>query len=104
MATETAAITPGDTLRIERRYIVDGELTCVTDQGRFLGLERVGTSEHLVIRDLKKKETRMFPLHAIAEITLVKAGRKGKKGTREAAGEAAGDVGVANRGWDPGFA
>ncbi|MFA5860732.1 MAG: hypothetical protein WDA16_03465 [Candidatus Thermoplasmatota archaeon] len=98
MTTESLGISPGDTLRIERRYIVDGQLTCVTDQGRFMGLERVGSSEHIVIRDSKKKELRMFPLHAIAEITLVRAVKRGKKGASDEP-QAQGQ----EQAWDPSF-
>lgn len=76
METRDATINLGDHLRIERRYVLDGELTCVTDEGRFQGIERVGSSEHIVLKDAKNKEVRMFPLHAIAEIKLVRAARK----------------------------
>lgn len=101
MTSESVGISPGDVLRIERRYVVDGQLTCVTDQGRFERIERVGSSEHIVIRDAKKKEVRMFPLHAIAEITLVKPGRKGKK-SPEAIAEPETPTGPPT--WDPSFA
>lgn len=76
MEASDASIHPGDYLRIERRYVLDGELTCVTDEGRFQGIERVGSSEHIVLKDTKNKEVRMFPLHAIAEIKLVRAAKK----------------------------
>lgn len=80
MSEEGPGLAPGDTLRIERRYIVDGQLTCVTDVGKFQGIERVGSAEHLVIKD-PKKGVRLFPLSAIAEITLVKAKKRAKNAT-----------------------
>jgi hypothetical protein len=101
MSTEVG-IAPGDVLRIERRYVVDGQLTCVTDQGRFERIERVGSSEHIVLRDAKSKKTRLFPLHAIAEITLVRVGaRKGKKAETALAEAATPEPAY---GWDPSFA
>lgn len=63
----------GDQLKIERRYIVDGVLTCVTDQGKFRGVQVLGSSENLVIEDKKTGEARMIPLHTISEITITKA-------------------------------
>lgn len=76
MTSEAIALAPGDTLRIERRFVVDGQLTCVTDEGKYAGVERVGTHEHLVLRN--KDGVRMFPLTAIAEIKLVKPARRPK--------------------------
>jgi hypothetical protein len=101
MASETPGIAPGDLLRIERRYVLDGQLTCVTDHGRFERVERVGSSEHLVVVDAKRKEVRMFPLHAIAEIAIVKPARRGKR-----AGPApqASEDSSTGAPWDPGFA
>lgn len=93
MTSEPQALAPGDILRIERRYVVDGQLTCVADEGRFEGIERVGSSEHLVLKGADK-EVRMIPLHAIAEIKLVKAKRRPK-----ARPAAAGPAAVAA--WDP---
>ena len=97
MTSDPQALAPGDFLRIERRYVVDGQLTCVADEGRFEGVERVGSSEHLVIKGADK-EVRMIPLHAIAEIKLVKAKRRSRKAQPSAAGPAA----VAA--WDPSVA
>lgn len=87
----------GDLLKIERRYAVDGELKSVIDEGRYEGVERVGSTEHLVIKDPKNKEVRMFPLSAIAEITLLKPARRAKvaKPAQPAAPALP---------WDPGFA
>jgi hypothetical protein len=84
----------GDVLRIERRYLVDGVVTKVTDEGRFAGVQSVGTSEHLVLEDDAKAEVRLFPLTAISEITLVQALPRQAK---PAAGPAPGA-------WDPGVA
>lgn len=78
MTSDGIGLSPGDKLRIERRYIVDGQLTCVTDEGKFGGIERVGSQEHLVLKDAKKG-VRMFPLTAIAEITLVRAARRARE-------------------------
>lgn len=75
MTTDGIGLAPGDKLRIERRYVVDGQLTCVTDEGAFAGVERVGSHEHLVLKS-GRKGVRMFPLTAIAEITVVKAARR----------------------------
>lgn len=64
----------GDELKIERRYVVDGALTSVTDKGTFQGLQVLGSTEHLVIED-GAREVRMIPLHSISEITVVAAKR-----------------------------
>lgn len=96
MASDASPLNPGDLLRIERRYVVDGQLTCVMDEGKFVALERIGSAEHLVIKD--GKDVRMFPLHAIAEIKLVKAKRRSSKAVLETAAAAA--VPLA---WDPSF-
>lgn len=88
------SLVPGDILKIERRYLVDGVMTCVTDEGRFAGVQVVGSAEHLAIQTGRKKAVRMFPLHAISEITLVKAMPRAPK---PAAAQTAGE-------WDPGVA
>lgn len=95
MTSAAEPLAPGDRLKIERRYVVDGELRCVTDEGRFAGIERVGSLEHIVLRDAKSREVRMFPLHAVSEITLVHAARRAKAAPPAALGAGA---------WDPGFA
>lgn len=97
MTMDGTGLVPGDKLRIERRYVVDGQLTSVTDEGRFAGIERVGSAEHLVLKDGKRK-TRLFPLHAIAEITLVKSVPRAKAEVAAAAEPAQAAA------WDPGFA
>lgn len=96
MTTDGTGLAPGDKLRIERRYVVDGQLTSVTDEGRYAGIERVGSAEHLVLKDGKKK-TRLFPLHAIAEITLVKSAPRSKA-------EATPAMPATPAAWDPSFA
>lgn len=60
----------GDVVRIERRYILDGGITSVVDQGRYQGVQATGTMEHLILKD--KKELRLIPLASVSEITLVR--------------------------------
>lgn len=85
-------LVPGDVLKIERRYMVDGVLQKETTRGTFAGVQVVGTAEHLVIEGgRKKKATRLVPLHSVSEITLVKAMPRTPR--VEAAPS-----------WDPGFA
>lgn len=71
--TDGLSLLPGDLLKIERRYLVDGVITRVTDQGRFAGVQAVGTAEHIILEGGKKKAIRLVPLHSVSEITLVKA-------------------------------
>lgn len=66
-------LVPGDVLKIERRFMVDGVLQKETTRGTFAGVQVVGTAEHLVIEGGRKKATRLVPLHSVSEITLVKA-------------------------------
>lgn len=99
MTAQGFGLVPGDRLRIERRYVVDGHLTSVTDEGAFQGVERVGSHEHLVLKD-GKRGVRMFPLVAIAEITVVKPARRAKDA--QAAGEAA--PATPASAWDPSVA
>lgn len=63
----------GDVVKIERRYVVDGALTSVSDEGRFEGIQLLGTMEHLVLD--AKGEMRTIPLASIAEIVLVRAAK-----------------------------
>lgn len=72
-----ATVDVGDAIRIERRYVVDGALTSVEDTGRFRGVELVGSSEHLVLEQGRKRTVRMIPLHTVSEITLEKKGKPG---------------------------
>lgn len=74
--TDGLTLIPGDVLKIERRFLVDGVVQKKTDQGVFAGVQVVGSAEHLVIENgsgKKKRRTRLVPLHSVSEITLVKA-------------------------------
>lgn len=68
---EGITLAPGDLLRVERRYLVDGVVSTAHAEGRFAGVERVGTSEHLALKD--GESVRLIPLSAVSEITLVEA-------------------------------
>lgn len=68
---EGITLAPGDLLRVERRYLVDGVVSTAHAEGRFAGVERVGTSEHLALKD--GESVRLFPLSSVSEITLVEA-------------------------------
>lgn len=73
-------LVPGDVLRIERRFLVDGVVQKKTDRGVFAGVQVVGSAEHLVIeKGGKKRSTRLVPLHSVSEITLVKAMPRARK-------------------------
>lgn len=72
MTSDGLTLLPGDLLKVERRYLVDGVLTRVTDQGVFAGVQAVGSAEHLVLEGGKKKGVRLVPLHSISEIKLLK--------------------------------
>lgn len=89
MASDGTTLVPGDLLRIERRLLVDGVVTALTNEGAFAGVQAVGSAEHIVLED-ESNGVRMFPLHAIAEITLVKAVARAPKPGAPA--------------WDPGVA
>lgn len=110
MTSEPVSLVHGDLLRIERRYVVDGVVTTVTDKGRFAGVQTVGSAEHIVLEDRERKEVRLFPLHAVSEIALVKGGRRrGAKGRgRNGAVGSTGTGGASSGGpgsmpaWDPG--
>ncbi len=73
MTSDELTLVPGDVLKIERRYLVDGVLQKQTTRGTFAGVQAVGTAEHLVINSGKKGAVRLVPLHSVSEITLVKA-------------------------------
>jgi hypothetical protein len=96
-----ATVRVGDLLRIERRYTVNGELTTQTETGRFLGVELVGSAEHLVLRRTRGKAVRLFPLATVSEITVVKSATR----VDAAASPPAPGAGPAPAPqWDPGFA
>ncbi|HET6404483.1 MAG TPA: hypothetical protein VFH78_07540 [Candidatus Thermoplasmatota archaeon] len=73
--TDGITLVPGDVLKIERRFLVDGVVQKQTDRGVFAGVQVVGSAEHLVLHKGSKKRlsTRLVPLHSVSEITLVKA-------------------------------
>lgn len=62
----------GDLIRLERRYVVNGNVTSLSDSGTFLGVASVGSVEHVVIDDVE--ERRMIPLDSVAEIQVLEAG------------------------------
>jgi hypothetical protein len=64
----------GDKIRVERRYVVDGVLTCVSDEGAFNGVQYLGSLEHLLLED--KEGVRMIPLPTISEITVTQAAQR----------------------------
>lgn len=66
-------LVPGDVLKIERRYVVDGVLQRKTDKGVFAGVQVVGSAEHIVLEGGKRTGARLVPLTTISEITVVKA-------------------------------
>ena len=66
-------LVPGDVLKIERRFVVDGVLQKKTDRGVFAGVQVVGSAEHIVLEGNKKVSARLVPLTTVCEITLVKA-------------------------------
>ncbi|HUR68384.1 MAG TPA: hypothetical protein VM370_04000 [Candidatus Thermoplasmatota archaeon] len=82
-------LVPGDVLKIERRYLVDGVLQKETTRGTFAGVQAVGSAEHIVLEAGAGKKTRLVPLHSVSEITLVKAVPRKPKETPAPA-------------WDPG--
>lgn len=93
MSTDLTLV-PGDVLRIERRYVIDGVVKRATDQGVFAGVQSVGTAEHIILEGGKKKAVRLLPLSSVSEITLVKAVPRQPKEAAPATRPA----------WDPGIA
>lgn len=71
--TDGITLVPGDVLKIERRFLVDGVVQKQTDRGVFAGVQVVGSAEHIVLQKGKRGTVRLVPLHSVAEITLVKA-------------------------------
>lgn len=68
-----AQVRLGDRVRIERRYVVDGALTAIQDEGSFEGVQLLGTSELLQLKVVGEAghEVRLIPLPSISEITLL---------------------------------
>jgi hypothetical protein len=58
----------GDRIRVERRFVIDGELQRVADKGVFHGIQAMGSIEHLLLED--KGEVRLIPIPSISEIVL----------------------------------
>lgn len=61
----------GDRIRVERRFIVDGVMTCVADKGVFHGVQAMGSVEHILLET--KGEVRLIPIPSISEIVLERA-------------------------------
>lgn len=87
----------GDVLRIERRVNVDGAIEKVLDNGRYKGVELVGSTEHIVLEDAEAGTLRLFPLNQVSEIAVV------APVPREPPAPAPSREAVAAP-WDPGFA
>ncbi|HEV8359940.1 MAG TPA: hypothetical protein VGR28_05715 [Candidatus Thermoplasmatota archaeon] len=64
----------GDKIRVERRFVVDGRLTCVADKGVFHGIQAMGSVEHILLET--KDEVRLIPIPSISEIVLEAAAKK----------------------------
>lgn len=94
--SDSISLLPGDVLRVERRQLVDGVVSTSLAEGRFAGVEHVGTSELIALRG-ENGEIRFIPLASVSEITLVQAE------PRVAAG-GAGDDAPRAPAWDPGVA
>ena len=90
--SDSISLIPGDRLRVERRYLVDGVVNTAMAEGCFAGVQHVGTVEYVVLRD-EAGETKLIPLANVSEITLVATTE------RAAAAEAA--AGRAEPAWDP---
>lgn len=90
--SDSISLLPGDVLRIERRYLVDGVVSTTTAEGQFAGVERVGSAEYVVIRG-EDGETKLIPLANVSEITLVHVVERAP--VAEEGGAAAWDPGVA---------
>lgn len=99
MTSDPVPLSPGDILRIERRYVVDGVVSCATTEGRYEGVQVVGSAEHLVLKDPATREVRLYPLHAVSEITLVKGARRRARAPKPPA-----TASPARPTWDPGVA
>ena len=73
MSDDGLTLVPGDLLKIERRFVVDGVMQKKTDRGVFAGVQAVGSAEHIVLEGGKRATVRLVPLHSVSEITVVKA-------------------------------
>lgn len=66
-------LVPGDVLRIERRFVVDGVLQTKTDRGVFAGVQIVGSAEHIVLEGGEGVTARLVPLITVTEIGVEQA-------------------------------
>lgn len=71
--SQELTLVPGDVLRIERRFVVDGVLETRTDRGVFAGVQVVGSAEHLVLEGGEGVTARLVPLQTVCEIAVVEA-------------------------------
>ncbi|HEX2021342.1 MAG TPA: hypothetical protein VHH36_01405, partial [Candidatus Thermoplasmatota archaeon] len=69
---DAISLHPGDLLRVERRFLVDGVVTTALSEGRFAGVRVLGTSEHLALEG-GGEEVKLIPLTAVSEITIVQS-------------------------------
>lgn len=68
--SDSVSLLPGDLLRVERRYLVDGVISMALAEGRYAGVERVGSSELIALRG-EDGAVKLIPLSSVSEITLV---------------------------------
>lgn len=71
---EALTVGLGDQIRVERRFVVDGQMSCVADRGVFHGVQAMGSIEHLLLE--AKGEVRLIPIPSISEIVLEQAVEK----------------------------
>lgn len=65
---EAMSVGLGDRIRVERRFVVDGKMSCVADRGVFHGVQAMGSIEHILLET--KGEVRLIPIPSISEIVL----------------------------------
>jgi hypothetical protein len=71
---EALSVGLGDKIRVERRFVVDGQMSCVADRGVFHGIQAMGSIEHILLET--KGEVRLIPIPSISEIVLEHAEQK----------------------------
>lgn len=71
---EPLSVGLGDRIRVERRFVVDGQMSCVADRGVFHGIQAMGSIEHVLLET--KGEVRLIPIPSISEIVLEAAKEK----------------------------
>jgi len=89
---EALSVGLGDKIRVERRFVVDGQMSCVADRGVFHGIQAMGSIEHLLLE--AKGEVRLIPIPSISEIVLEQVTEKRQAQQQAAPGP----------GFDPSFA